>query len=484
MIILNKLEGKRKWDLVLVDDLGNFQKNLLHLELKPATVANKFEIIGDLLSDMCTKLPDFSDWFSDLILNYIDNDYNSEILLDEIDNFLNMSKRYIDTLGVNFGDFTRIEKTTKTSIIFYEEENKSIAISSTCLKLFSVFCYDNQKDSKLALPGNAHRKMYEGLVAPCIKNGTATKMFQLIRSRIYRSSITDRYMWDLIKMAISETPESYVMKVFNFLMNNMLCTLAPDQNPIPFLVSIIDDSIRWLMRTVYKDRILYGEAFGGPDDIYGSSVSKDSFYVYSCNDVVGKAAQIGMTLLETEHLLTGEEFDQVRDRVDLLDVLTPPMKLLILPISSKVFEIPYKYLLTCPPKHALLMGIFLHYLSKDLLGDRFPIINEFLISYPTDTKSLSTRSLYKSRNLEFILNDPTPIFGFAAKDFKWDVMNSICGVLSVSKKNLVSVITGKQLRKMSFFNLEHDVVQFFTLLYSNQLDTIFEQMRLTAESYF
>jgi len=481
MLILNKLQEKRKWELIQVDDVGNFKKKLLNLELKGATaITNKFEIVSDLISNICLTIPEFSDWLSDLILDYIESDYNSEILLGTASEFLNMSEKYIDTLNVNFAGFTKIDKTTKTSIIFYESDNKAIAISSTCLKLYALFCYD----IKLSLPENAHKKMYDDLVKPCIINNTANKMFQLIRSRIYRSSITDRYMWDLIKMAILETPESYVMKVFNFLMINMLCTLSPKQNPIPFLVSIIDDSIRWLMRTVYKDRIIYGEAFGGPDDIYGSSVSKESFYVYCCNDSVGKAAKIGMSLLETEHMLTGDEFDQVRDRVDLLDILTPPMKLLILPIASKVFEIPYKYLLTCSPKHALLMGIFLHYLSKDILDERFPIINEFLISYPTDIKSLSTRSLYKTRNLEFILNDDTPIFGFAAKTFKWEVMNSICGVLSVSKKNLVSIIDGKILRKMSFFNLEHDVIQFFTLFYSNQLDSVFEQMRIKAESYF
>jgi len=291
-------------------------------------------------------------------------------------------------------------------------------------------------------------------------------------------------MWDMIKMAISETPQSYVMTIFNSLMINMVCILSVDKNPIPFLVSITDDSVRWLMRTVYKDRILYGEAFSSSDDIYGSSLSRDSFYVYCCNDIIGKAATEGMALLETEHLLDQAQFDNVRDRLDAIDILTPPMKLLTLPIASKVFEIPYKYLLTCTPKHALLIGVFLHHLIKDVIGEDFPIITEFLIACPKDVKFLSTRSSYRIRNTEFIINDPTPVFGFKSRVLKFNIMSSICGVINASKKNLVSVITGLPLRKISYLNLEYDIVNFFTKLYSNQLDNIFKQIRKKTDDYF
>lgn len=506
MLLLQKIE-KRKWAFNEVDERNNFKRHIITLYFRASSITNKFEVVVDLIDDMNDKISGFADWFSTLFSNYIESNYNSDILSVEKDRFVEFSKTYVDSLNINFSEFANIEKSSKTSIMFEEKDIESIAISSTCLKLYSIFWFgfekvkvpvektdqygqttleEKEQDKNIALPDNIHREFYQTLIQPCIDTETTIKMFQLIRSRIYRSSITDRYMWDLIKMAISETPETYVMTVFNFLMINMLSTLSPSRNPVPFLVSIIDDSIRWLMRTIYKDKIVYGEAFSGPDDIYGSSLSKDSFYVYCCNDMIGKAAGIGMQLLEDKYKINDEEFNKLRDRIDIVDTLTPSMKILTLPIASKVFEIPYKYLTTCLPKHALLMGVFLHELSEGIMDESFPIIMEFLITIPTkeDMKFISTKSSYRIRNLEFILNNPKPIFGFSAKSLKFGIMSNICGILSASKKNLVSIIDGKPLRKISYLSLEEDIINFYTLLYANQLDNMFERMRDKLELYF
>jgi len=132
------------------------------------------------------------------------------------------------------------------------------------------------------------------------------------------------------------------------------------------------------------------------------------------------------------------------------------------------------------------MGIFLYELSKGILDEPFPLITEFLITVPTETdlKFISTKSSYQIRNLEFIINNHKPIFGFSSKTLKFDIMSNICGVLSASKKNLVSVITGQPLKKISYLSLEDDAIKFYTLLYANQLDGMFEQMREKSESYF
>ncbi|MCK5018466.1 MAG: hypothetical protein KAS32_15510 [Candidatus Peribacteraceae bacterium] len=478
-LIPNK-NNKRNWVLVSKGDGEGEQ--ICELQLMPSSITNKFSIVAGLLEEMNDLVPEFSDWYANLLKTYIESSYNSEIILESTDDILEYVSRYIDAKGVDFNSFSRIEKSSKTSIMFLAEDIKALATASTALKIYSIIAYD----SSMSLPSNLGKEVYEKLVGTCIELGTTTKLFQLIRSRVYRSSITDRYMWDLIKIMMSETPESYVMTIFNFLMNNMLSTIEVTKNPVPFLVSLIDDSIRWMMRTVYKDKILYGEAFGGTEDIHGSTLSKESFYVYCCNDVLGKAAKAGMSLLENEYNLTGRQFDSVRDRIDAIDLLTPPMKLVLLPIASKVLEIPYKFLLTAPPKHVLLTGIFLHYIGKNTLDERFPIINEFLTTCPLESENAfsSTRSVYRIRNLEFILNDKTPVFGFNSKTLKYDIMSSLCGVLSASKKNLVSTVSGEPMTKISYLNLEHDVIQFFTLLYSNQLDETFTRMREKANPYF
>ena len=176
--IQHKLEGKRKWRLIEVDGVGNFKKEITKINLKAAkTISNNFNIIADLMQDMCLKVPEFSDWFSNLVTSYITSGYNAEIMTDSIDKFIDFSNRYLDALNINFEAFTRIDKTTKTSIIFYKEDNRAIALSSTALKLYSMFRYDAEprknildKEPCLQLPKNSHRKMYEGLVKPCVPN--------------------------------------------------------------------------------------------------------------------------------------------------------------------------------------------------------------------------------------------------------------------------------------------------------------------------
>ena len=481
MLILNEnKKNKRNWVLVDVDETGNLKDTIVELNLIGSSITNKFDVVADILPDICTKVEGFEPWFKKWIKDYLEQSKDAEIILDEMDTYMGYIENYVDNKGVDFSNFSKIEKSSKTSVMFTKEDIKAIAISSTALKIYSMICYD----SDIKLPGNIHRSVYDRIIRPCVDLNVTNKIFQLIRSRTYKSSITDRGVWEIIKLRIQETPESYVMAIFNFLMTNMLSTLTIERNPIPFIVSIIDDSVRWMMRTVYKDRILYGEVFGGSEDIYGSSVSKESFHLHCCNDVVGKSATAAISILENELTLSEEQFDEVRDRLEKIEYLTPIMKLLILPIAGKVLEIPYRFLLTSPPKHAALLGIFLNHLAQGILSENFPVITEFLLAHPRDLSYSNTRSSYKVRNLEFVINDKHPIFGFKSKVLKSEIMSSISGVFSANKKNLINIIDGKAITKVSHVDLERDTIKFYTLLYSNHLDFVFKRMREKADGYF
>lgn len=481
MLIIKKEENKKRaWKLISINDGGEIN-DVIELNLLPSSLTNSFNIVQEVVDDIQKQDIgiNFEEWFLGIINEYIESGKNSEIILSKMDEFLDVSKKYVISKGINFKKFANVKKSTKTSIMFMEDDIEALAISSTALKLFSIIA----SDDGMKLQGNMHKKCYEILISPCLEKESTTKIFQLIRSRIYRSSITDRYMWDLIKMFISETPENYIMTLFNFLMTNMLSTISIEKNPIPFIVSLVDDSLNWMMRTVYKDRILYNESYGGADDIYGNSLSKESFYVYCCNDIVSKAAKFGMDILENEHRITEEQFNEIRTTLDNVDYMPPSTKILTLPIASKVLDIPYKYLLTSPPKHALLVGIFLNYAGMGVLDEEYPIISDFLIACPNQMKFKSTSSSYKVRNLDYIINDDRSIFGFNSKKLKFDVLSGICGTLSASKKDLVNIITGKKL-KFSFNSMEDDVILFYTKLYSNGLEDIFSHMRRKTDAYF
>ena len=313
------------------------------------------------------------------------------------------------------------------------------------------------------------------------------RIFQLVRSRTYRSSITDKYMWDFIKLVISETPESYVMLIFNFIMTNIISLINPHQNPIPFIISAVDRSIGWMMRTIYKDKTIYGEVYGGVEDLYGSSLTKESFYFHCCADVISKASNIGMQILEENK----EDFEKIKARLDQVTSLFPVTKLITLPIASEILEVPYKQLITIPPKHAVLIGIFMHKIALEIgLDQRFPVITNFLSMYSIEEKKSNSKSMYNIRNLEFIINNtkdddtPKPMWGFKSPILKFKVLKLICGALSSSKRNLIDIETGRQINRLTYTDLENDVCSFFIEFYSKSLDPTFEKMRAVSDTYF
>jgi len=321
MVTLTPIKNlKRSWKLNITK--SNRKPIDLILNLQQFSLTNKYEIVQKLLDEMNIIMPKFSNWYYDLFKRYIDSNYDADIILNDIHKFKEFSEEYVKKKNIDFSSFVDIKKSSKTSILFLEEDLKLIAVASTCLKLYSPFWYD----ATLKVPDNVNKKIYNIFLEGCIKNNTTDKIFQLIRARTFRSTLTDAYMWELIKLTVLETPETNVMSVFNFLMTNLISLLDITVNPVHYLIKIADDSVKWMMKEVYKERIIYGESYGSTEDIYGASVTKESFHIYCCNDVISKCAAAGLKILENEYNLTYEEFIELKNRLDNVTYLDPTMR--------------------------------------------------------------------------------------------------------------------------------------------------------------
>lgn len=480
MILLESdKSNKRKWNLYYKEGEEKILLKNLNFVIS-SSIIKKFEIVKELYEDISVNIEGFSKWFCDLIEEYKESGYNSEIMIEKSRDILDYAKKYVDSKNIDYTRFVDRSKSSKTSILFLENDIKAIGVTSTCLKIYSIFKHDEQ----LMIPENIHKTIYNIFIEDCINLGTTDKIFELIRSRSYRSSITDKYIWDIIRMSILETPESYVMVIFNFLMNNLISTLDISVNPINYLTSIVDDKIRWLMCGVYKDKIIYGEAFSGTEDISGHSQSKESFYLICCNDLIAKVAKIGMDILSNEYNLDEDAFLKVRNRLDNIKYLDPPMKLITVLLASKILKIPYKFLLITPPKYIVLVGVFLHHICKNILDSKFPILTDFLLGCPKDQSSVIIRSSYKIKNIEYLLDDRSRIFGFNSAYLKYNIISPFCGILSVCKKNVISVVDGTPMASITYNDMETDIVNFYNELYSGQLEKDFEKMREKMDLYF
>ena len=256
-------------------------------------------------------------------------------------------------------------------------------------------------------------------------------------------------------------------------MTNLLSLLDITQNPVFFLVKVIDDNLKWMMKEVYREKVIYDESYTSSESVHGSFIHKDIFHVYCCNDLISKAAKLGMKLLEEEFDITDSEFIDLKERLDGIKTLDPALRLFTLPIISKVFNVPYNTLKTAPPKHIVLIGALLYILGKNTLCKEYPVLSEFLLLCPIKSNTVISRSSYKLRDITTILKDNTPIFGISSKKLKYDIISPICGILNASKKNLINIVDGQYINKITYSDLEDDVIKFYTNLYSNGLNNTF-----------
>lgn len=521
MYCLRPTTKKRVWYLCNVLDDGTVDEEnpVREMNLLASSLTNKFEVVADFLDEVNEIFDDFGDWFTDLFDSYIKSNLNSEILFNKKEEMFEYGKRYVDYKNIDFSKFINMKKTTNTSILFDEGDLKQIAISSACLKLYGIFYCEGGKIDKvkhgkdiiipgLRPPDNQHKELFRYFTGNCVKQKTTDKIFQLMKARTFRSYLMDRYLWDLCKIKTSETPDSYIMTIFNYLMTQLFSTLNPDVNPVPYLNKIVDGSIGWLMKAAHDNKIIYGEAFSGTEDIYGGSHNQHSLFVYTCNDVLAKSTSIGMNILNDG--CSQFEMELIEDRIDKIDMIYPYMRLLNLPIINNVLEISYKHLLTIPPKHAILTSVFMYHLAHNTEFHKdFPYLTEYMICCPKfkdhsltkraklsdnqskildksgNTTLSSTKSSYRIRELSYILNNNHLLFGFDCKYLRYSVISSVCGVISASKKNLISVINGRPLQRMKGTQIEDEVANFFNKLYSGNLEPYFKEMRDLADlEYF
>lgn len=462
--------SKRDWTLAM--HRGGVDTDIVRLSLKLSSATNRFDLVSKLFEDISTVCPEFGPWYSAMLVKYMDEDLNAQIIIDEIPNFIEIANRYYVLKNIPVDTFVDMKKVSKTSIVFDPTDLKNLILSSICLKLYApIFC-----DTELNLPENNHREVYSAFLGVA-GHTVIDKIYQTIRSRVFRRSITDRYMWDLVKIFMIETPESYTLNMFNFMMTSLLAILEIESNPIPFLVRTVDDSIRWMIMSMYKNQVAYGDNSAGISaDLYKSSKHSDILTVYCCNDTIGKIASSALDILESEYNVTDDAALEVRSKLDNLKVVTPAMKCLTMPIISKVLDIPYSYLQAASPAHIVLLGVAMKYALETVAEGQYPAISSYLGSIPAADSVIKSTS-YKYRNIVDLVNSKDDrIFGISSQNLRFHVMSNICGILIASKKSSTDLVTGEKI-SISSTDIEDTALKFFMGLYSGRLNDLFEKMR-------
>lgn len=461
-----KETGKRQYDIMSIE--GKTEEKLVSLDLMFSPAINKYDKIYTVIEDCSEKLgKEFDDWFKKYITDFVESGFDYIVIKNNIPKIREFTEKYIDVLGIDFDDYINRDKISKSSIFFDEEEIKKIVLVSNYLKFYFTISHDN----KMRLPTRFHKEIFKELVSPISDCDILFKLFKIVSSKIYKYHVTDAYMWEYIKMILCKTTDIYIVSTFNFIVNNILVVCEPESNPIPFLISVIDESIQWMLRGVYKDAVIYSDAIN-TEDVY-SMQGKDNLKTYAYNDSIGRL------VLNTYNALQGENISDVdfNEAVKSKSEASLFSTYITYPILCKVLEIPYRHFITIPVEHGHLLNILLHQILPKEFKEKYPVIYKMLIHYNRERAIVKTT--YKVKNMSHFTDSLGTFLGFKNMNFVYHFYSEIVGKLA--RNTYVNFKTGKEITNFPLAKLEENIISFYNDYFDGRLDPMFEEIKEKVE---
>ena len=466
MIKLNKTE-KRKYDVVYIN--GEEEENLVSLDLIFTPATNKFDKIVEFVEDCSLTLgAEFDDWFKSYITEYISSGYDSGIIKKNIPQITSLCDKYLEACEIDFDGYVDKGKVSKNSIFFDSPEIKKIVRVSNYLKLYFII----SQDINLKLPIKFHREVYNELVAPITECDILHKLFKIVSSKTYKYNMSDSYMWEYIKTIYCKTTDMHIMSIFNFIVNNILVACDTRKNPIPFIITVVDESIRWILQSVYKDAVVYSDTIN-TEDTY-STPGKDNLKTYAYNDSIGKLVVIAYNYLE-DHGISDVSFNEsvkANNEISLFSTY------LTYPILCKVLNIPYRHFLTIPAEHGYLLNILLyHHLPEGFKRKYSTIIN--LLLFYNKNKAIS-KTTYKIKDINHFTSTTGNFLGFKNQMFVYEFYSSIVG--KIARNSYIGFKTGEEISNFPLAKLEKDLVSFYNDYFDGKLDEPFKEIQDKLDS--
>lgn len=467
--------GPKQW--TVIDE----KHEPIKLMLLASSVTNKYFIVTKFIegvADLCGE--EFSDWFMELLANCEDENQKPKVIIDSIPQLKEYANAYLDSRQIDFSQFVDVTKVKKNSILFMPEEIEKIIRLSCYLKLYSVISNNEQ----LKLGQTLHREVYNKLASEIVETEVVRKIFDVIKTKTFRYNLTDRFMWEYIKNVQGKDIGVHVIEIFNFIMNHILILCEEDKNPITYFVGVIDESVKWFLRSVYKGSIVYDDSIS-TEDIQG--INTDNLKTYSYNDTLGRLKGIAYEkvyeLLQRQSPLIAEERTNAGDeniisfheRASEIEFVSPLSETLVYPILAQMTQIPYHHFKTLSPEHSAVISVYMQNLFRAAFSVDYKDLFALLNFYPTKSPSLTTTYKIKSVH-EFIAaqEEHKNFYGFDAKILPHALLCHYVG--RVSRVDFCDILTGRKLGGIPLSKIEHSMIQFFTLYFAGKMETEINNM--------
>lgn len=470
--------------------INNDNEEVLKIEMISSTVTNKFFIITNFIENLSKTFKDFDEWFLNFLIEY-SSDVERYIIIEKN---IPIIKKYVDEYlkikNIDTKKFVDETKAKKSSILFNVEEIEAIIRLSCYLKIYALFF----NSENLKLDTRLHKKIYNEFASDVLKNTeVVTKIFNLISTKTFRYNLTDKYMWDYIKMIQCKTIDVHIIEIFNFIMNSILVLCEEDRNPIIYFSTVVQESINWFLRSVYKSQIIYDDTIS-TEDIHGSTV--DNLKTYTYNDTLGRLKGIAfeqiydnlernsIILFTNNYDNTDQSLVDFQNRVEKIEYISPLCESLVYPILSKITSIPYLHFKTLSPDHAMVLSVY----TQNLLRKVFNIIEyknlfSLLSYYPK--KDIAVATTYKVKAVEEFINGTTNVdnfFGFQTKLILYNMLGYFVG--RISRVEFVNIFDGAPLIGIPLSKIESEMIQFYTLFFGSKFEKELKYMNELMQKDF
>ena len=465
-------QGPKVWDVIYGD------REPITLRLSSSSVTNKYHIVTTFIERVAEYHGEtFTDWFYDLLTTCNDSTKKAAAMFDSIEPIKEFVNSYIDHVNIDYSQFVDESKVKKNSILFRAAEIKDIIKLSCYLKVYSVI--SNNEDLKLGK--KLHRDVYNKFTSQLIESEIASKIFDVVKTKTFRYNLTDRFMWDYIKTIQCKDISIHIIEIFNFIMNNIIILCEEDKNPITYFVGVIDESVKWFLRSIYRGSIVYDDEIS-TEDIHGTHIN--NLRTYTFNDTLGRLKGIAFEKiydqLDQENVMTiNDETDQyiidLNNRLSNINYISPLCSCLVFPILSNITKISYVHFKTISPEHSAVLSFYLNRLLEKVFKTEYKSLFSLLDYYPESQPSLNTTYKIKSIH-EFISiqNVVKNFYGFNTKIFPHSIICHYIG--RVSRINFTQLLTGRKLSGIPLSKVETDMIHFYTLFFSGQLQDKMDEM--------
>jgi len=473
LVIIKEID-KKEWIVENPETDETITVNLIS-----SSVTNKFHIVADFVTRMIDKIPEFGPWFFRWLQDCGSKDPNKySRSYSEIETIKEFVDKYLELLEIDLGVFVDESKAKKNSIFFTIEDIEAILKLSSYLKVYSFILNSapgTEESDFVLYPGSTrHKEIYNKLAENLISTEITSKIFDVIKTRTFKYKMSDKFMWEYIRTLHAKDMNVHMIETFNFIMNNIIILCEEDKNPIVYFVSVIEESIKWFLKSVYRGTIIYDDTIA-TQDIHGIHVN--NVMQFSYNDTLGRlkviASDYATNAMENSNRI--KMVDENQKLIDFVAVLreiewvSPLAQCLVYPLLSKITDVTYIHFNTLSPDYAAPITYYVHNLLKKVFKGNYRETFSLLDYFPT--KQPSSYTTYRIKDYHYFIEAFKKYRSFLGFNNRELFFNMLCfHVGRIARVNWRHLISGENKDGgLPMAVIEREMIDFYVRYFSGNM---------------